>query len=279
MLRISAFFLLALAAVAQSAHEGNNPFPPYKIIGNIYYVGADDVTSYLITTPQGHIVINAGYEDTVPIIEAGIRKLGFKPSDVKILLNGQAHFDHVAGLSGLQKITGAKIWSSEREVAVLESGGAKDPRWGREVTYPPVHVDHVVRDGETLRLGGVDLVAHLTPGHSIGCTTWTMKVADAGKSYDVVFVGGTTINPGVRFLKDPTWPGIAEDYQRTFQVLHSLPCDVFLGAHGGYYGMQEKVKRMNGPVNPFIDPQGYRDFIDKSERTFQAQLAAEKAER
>jgi len=279
MLRISAFFLLALAAVAQSAHEGNNPFPPYKIIGNIYYVGADDVTSYLITTPKGHIVINAGYEDTVPIIEAGIRKLGFKPSDVKILLNGQAHFDHVAGLSGLQKITGAKIWSSEREVAVLESGGAKDPRWGREVTYPPVHVDHVVRDGETLRLGGVDLVAHLTPGHSIGCTTWTMKVADAGKSYDVVFVGGTTINPGVRFLKDPTWPGIAEDYQRTFQVLHSLPCDVFLGAHGGYYGMQEKVKRMNGPVNPFIDPQGYRDFIDKSERTFQAQLAAEKAER
>ncbi|HUA62401.1 MAG TPA: subclass B3 metallo-beta-lactamase [Verrucomicrobiae bacterium] len=279
MLRISAFFLLALAAVAQSAHEGNNPFPPYKIIGNIYYVGADDVTSYLITTPKGHIVINAGYEDTVPIIEAGIRKLGFKPSDVKILLNGQAHFDHVAGLSGLQKVTGAKIWSSEREVAVLESGGAKDPRWGREVTYPPVHVDHVVRDGETLRLGGVDLVAHLTPGHSIGCTTWTMKVADAGKSYDVVFVGGTTINPGVRFLKDPTWPGIAEDYQRTFQVLHSLPCDVFLGAHGGYYGMQEKVKRMNGPVNPFIDPQGYRDFIDKSERTFQAQLAAEKAER
>jgi len=279
MLRISAFFLLALAAVAQSAHEGNNPFPPYKIIGNIYYVGADDVTSYLITTPQGHIVINAGYEDTVPIIEAGIRKLGFKPSDVKILLNGQAHFDHVAGLSGLRKVTGAKIWSSEREVAVLESGGAKDPRWGREVTYPPVHVDHVVRDGETLRLGGVDLVAHLTPGHSIGCTTWTMKVADAGKSYDVVFVGGTTINPGVRFLKDPTWPGIAEDYQRTFQVLHSLPCDVFLGAHGGYYGMQEKVKRMNGPVNPFIDPQGYRDFIDKSERTFQAQLAAEKAER
>ena len=277
MRRISAFFFLALAAAAQSAHEGNNPFPPYKIIGNIYYVGADDITSYLITTPQGHIVINAGYEDTVPIIESGIGKLGFKPSDVKTLLNGQAHWDHVAGLRGLQKITGAKIWSSEREVAVLESGGAKDPRWGREVTYPPVHVDHVVRDGEVLHLGGVDLVAHLTPGHSIGCTTWTMKVTDAGKSYDVVFVGGTTINPGVHFVKDPTWPGIAEDYQRTFQVLRGLPCDVFLGAHGGYYGMQEKVKRMTGSGNPFIDPQGYRDFIDKSERTFQSQLAAEKS--
>ncbi|HUI57209.1 MAG TPA: subclass B3 metallo-beta-lactamase [Bryobacteraceae bacterium] len=279
MLRNSAFFLISIAAAAQSPHEGNKPFPPYKVIGNIYYVGADDITSYLITTPRGHIVINAGYEDTAPIIAASIRKLGFQPSDVKILLNGQAHYDHVAGLSALQKATGAKIWSSEREVAVLESGGAKDPRWGREITYPPVHVDHVVSDGEMVKLGGVTLVAHLTPGHSIGCTTWTMKVTDAGRQYDVVFVGGTTINPGVRLVKDPTWPGIAADYEKSFQALRSLHCDVFLGAHGGYYGMLEKVKRMNGPVNPFIDPAGYRDFVDRAARTFQAQLAAEKAGR
>jgi len=213
------------------------------------------------------------------MIGTSIRKLGFQPSDVKILLNGQAHFDHVAGLSALQKMTGAKIWSSEREVAVLESGGAKDPRWGKGVTYPPVHVDHVVSDGEGLKLGGVALVAHLTPGHSIGCTTWTMKVTDAGKQYDVVFVGGTTINPGVRFVKDPTWPGIAADFERSFHTLRSLHCDVFLGAHGGYYGMQERVKRMNGPTNPFIDPAGYQRFVDTEEKTLRERVAAESAGR
>jgi len=269
--------LVCLAAAAKSPHAGNNPFPPYQVIGNIFYVGADDITSYLITTPKGHIVINAGYEETPPIILASIQKLGFRPTDVKILLNGQAHVDHVAGLHALQKATGAAIWSSEREVAVLESGGVKDPRFGKQFTYPPVHVDHVVRDGEELKLGGVTLVARLTPGHSIGCTTWTMQVTDAGQQYDVVFVGGTGINPGVRLVKNPTWPGIAADFEKTFQVLRSLHCDVFLGAHGSYYGMLEKVKRRNGPVNPFIDPEGYRQFVDRSEKAFQAQLAAEKA--
>jgi metallo-beta-lactamase class B len=278
-MRFYPLLVISLAAWAQSPHDGNTAIPPYKVIGNIYYVGADDITSYLITTPQGHIVINAGYEDTPPIIEAGIRKVGFKPSDVKILLNGQAHYDHVAGLSALQKATGAKIWSSAREVAVLESGGAKDLRFGKEQRYPPVHVDHVVADGENLSLGGVTLVAHMTPGHSIGCTTWTMKATEAGKTYDVVFVGGTTINPGIRLVNDPTWPGIASDYEKSFQLLRGLPCDVFLGAHGGYYGMRDKIKRMNGPVNPFIDPAGYKRFIDEAEKTFQAQVAAEKAGR
>lgn len=268
--------LFVSAAHAQSPHEGNKPFPGYKIIANIYYVGADDITSYLITTPQGHIILNAGYEDTVPIIRDNIRALGFKPEDVKIMLNGQAHYDHVEGQRDLQKLTGAKIYSSAREVDVLESGGAKDARFGKEYTYPPVHVDHVVKDGEKVQLGGVTLVAHMTPGHSIGCTTWTMIVEDGGKKYNVVFVGGTTINPGVKLVKNPTWPGIAEDYTRTFQVLRGLPCDVFLGAHGGYYGMLAKYKQMkSGAANPFIDPQGYKDFIDRSEKVFRTQLASE----
>jgi metallo-beta-lactamase class B len=274
--RVLLALFLILTAYAQSPHEGNNPFPAYKVIGNIYYVGADDITSYLIATPQGHIILNTGYEDTVPIIRDNVRSLGFNLEDVKIMLNGQAHFDHVAGQYALQKLTGAKIYSSEREVAVLESGGAKDPRWGREQTYPAVHVDHVVKDGEKVQLGGVSLTAHLTPGHSLGCTTWTMTVTDGGKKYDVVFVGGTTINPGVRLVKDPTWPGIAADYEKTFKVLRSLKCDVFLGAHGNYYGMLEKRKRAEqGAGNPFIDPQGYRDFIDRAEKVFRAQLAAE----
>jgi|SRR5579872_5072262 len=277
MLRCAVIVLASIALYSQNSD--NQPFPPYKIIANVYYVGASDITSYLITTPAGHILINSGYENTPPIIVDGIRKLGFKIEDVKILLNGQAHFDHVAGQAAMQRLTGAKIYSSEPEVAVLESGGKADPRWGHEVTYPVVKVDHVVRDLEQVTLGGVTLTAHMTPGHSIGCTTWTMKVSDGGKSYDVVFVGGTTINPGVKFIGKPTYPGIADDYARTFRVLHALKCDVFLGAHGGYYGMKEKYKKMKdgAGTNPFIDPDGYRTFVDRAEKDYLDQLAKEKA--
>jgi metallo-beta-lactamase class B len=289
MSRFSVPVLIAFAAASMAQltaqtpqpdkKPDNQPFPPYRIVANLYYVGASDIASYLIATPAGHIIINSGYEDTPPLIRDGIVKLGFKPADVKILLNSQAHYDHVAGQFALQRITGAKIYSSGREVAVLESGGKADTRFGHEHNYPAVKVDHIVRDLETVTLGGTTLVAHMTPGHSIGCTTWTMRVSDGGKSYDVVIVGGATINPGVHFIGNPTYPGIAEDYARTFQTLHALPCDIFLGAHGGYYGMQAKYEKMKAgaAVNPFIDPQGYRAFIDQSEQTFQKQLAREKA--
>jgi len=269
--------LLALFLLA--SHEGNNPYPGYKVISNIYYVGADDITSYLITTPQGHIILNTGYEETVPIIRDNVRKLGFKLEDVKIMLNGQAHYDHVAGQHALQELTHAKIYSSAKDAPIVESGGVKDPRWGKEQTYPPVKVDHIVKDGETVELGGVKLVAHLTPGHSLGCTTWTMTVTENGRNYDVVFVGGTSINPGVRLVKNPTWPGIANDFEKGFQVLRGLKCDVFLGAHGNYYGMLAKRKRQEADPsaeNPFIDPRGYRAFVDKSEEVFRAQVAAER---
>jgi metallo-beta-lactamase class B len=234
--RLSLLLALALAVasgcLAQTTHEGNKPFSAYRIMDNLYYVGTEDIASYLIVTPKGHFILNSGYEDTPAMIRASVEKLGFKIIDVKILLNSQAHFDHVAGQAALQQMTGAKIYSSEREVSVLESGGKTDTRFGREVSYPPVHVDHVVADGERVTVGGVTLTAHLTPGHSIGCTTWTIQVTEAGKTYDVVFVGGTSINPGVRLVDHPTYTGIAEDFKRTFQTLRSLKCDVFLGAHG-----------------------------------------------
>lgn len=277
-MRYVALFTLAVASlIAQNNIPGNQPFPAYKISANIYYVGADDITSYLITTPAGHILINAGYAETVPIVEAGIRKLGFNPKDVKILLNGQAHYDHVAGMAALQKVTGGKIYSSERDAPVLESGGVKDPRWGKEQTYPAVKVDHILRDGEDIALGGVTVHTRLTPGHSLGCTTFTMTVEDAGNKLDVVFMGGTSINPGVHFVGKPTWPGIAEDFQKGFDVLKSLKCDLFLGAHGNYYGMKAKYERLGSGANPFLDPEGYKAFVAKSEKTFQDQLAQEKA--
>jgi metallo-beta-lactamase class B len=262
---------------AAQPHEGNDPFPPFGIIGNIYYVGANDIASYLITTSAGHFVLNGGYEDTAPIIRDSIQKLGFRPSDVKILLNGQAHFDHVAGQAVLQKWTGAKTYSSAKDAGVLESGGKSDPRFGKEYTYPAVKVDHIVKDEEKVTLGDTTIVAHLTPGHTMGCTTWTMTVTDGGKRYDVVFVGGTSINPGVRLVGRPTYPGIAEDYARTFRVLRSLKCDVFLGAHGAYYGMNAKreLQKKEPATNPFLDPQGYQAFIDTSERAYQEQLRRE----
>ena len=280
MLRFLAL-LIALAAIApaQDTRPDNQPFPPYRIAGNLYYVGASDITSYLVVTPAGDILINSGYEETPALIRDSIVKLGFRPADVKILLNSQAHGDHVAGQHEMQRLTGARIYSSAREVAVLESGGKADPRWGSETTYPAVKVDHVVRDLEQVRLGGTTLVAHMTPGHSIGCTTWTMRVVDGGKTYDVVIVGGTTINPGVVLVGHPTYPGIAEDYAHTFQTLRALPCEIFLGAHGGYYGMKEKYEKMKAGagINAWVDPQGYREFIDQAEKTFQEQLAREKA--
>ena len=278
--RVSVLFLMAFAAAAaQNGGADNQPFPPYHIAGPIYYVGASDITSYLIATPAGHIVINPGYEDTPPLIRDSIVKLGFKPRDVKIILNSQAHFDHVAGIAALQRMTGAKVYSSPREVAVLESGGKADRRFGREHTYPPVKVDHVVKDLEEVKLGGVTLVAHMTPGHSIGCTTWTLRVPDGGKTYDVVVVGGTAINPGVQLVGQPLYPGIAEDFVQTFRTLRALHCDIFLGAHGDYYDMQEKYKKLHAGAkeNPFIDPEGYRAYTDGAEKAYREELAREQA--
>lgn len=276
---LSLVLLCSLAAGAPGAEEGNQPFPPFRIIGNIYYVGARDIASYLIVTPAGDFLLNTGYEDTALLIRASIQHMGFHLSDIRILLNSQAHFDHVAGQAAMQKWTGAKIYSSAADATVLETGGKTDPLYGKEHTFTPVKVDRIVRDGEGVTLGGVTLVAHLTPGHTRGCTTWTMKVADAGKQYDVVIVGGTSINPGVRLLHAPTYPGIADDFAQTFRVLRSLHCDIFLGAHGSYYGMISKRERQQAGQGstPFLDPQGYRDYVDRAEQTYRAALRREES--
>jgi metallo-beta-lactamase class B len=277
-LPIAILFISALTAQSKLPPDAQ-PFPAYKIVGNIYYVGASDITSFLITTPAGHILLNNGYEGSVPLIQASVEALGFKMRDIKIMLNGQAHFDHVAGHAALQKLTGAKIFASEADAAVIEGGGKGDPRWEGEYSYPPVKVDRRLRDGDTVSLGGTTLVAHMTPGHSIGCTTFTMRVNDDRQEYDVVFVGGTTINPGVKLLNNPKYPNWAADYAKTFQVLRSLKCDVFLGPHGSHYGMKEKYARLTKgeKPNPFIDPSGYASFVDQSERVYKDQLARERS--
>jgi len=274
--------LLTMSGWAQPApHPDAQPVSPYRIAGNLWYVGTNDITAYLVTTPVGHIVINAGYEETAVLVRDSIEKLGFRSSDVKILLNSQGHFDHVAGTAALQKLTGAKVYSSAADATVMESGGAKDFRWGKEFTYPAVKVARKLADGDKVTLGGVTLVAHVTGGHSVGCTTWTMSVEEEGQRYHVVIVGGTTINPGVTLLNNAGYPAVARDFERTFQVLKSLRCDIFLGAHGGYYGMAEKYERLKRgeKPNPFIDPKGYAEHVDRAEKQFLDQLARERGKR
>jgi metallo-beta-lactamase class B len=266
----------AASAFAQNDPDWTAPFPPFRIAGNLYYVGSKDLASYLITTPQGNILINSDLEANVPLLQASIEKLGFRFKDTKILLISHAHFDHDAGSAKIRELTGAKYMVMDADVPVVESGGKADFQYGNrpEFLYPPAKVDRVLHDGDEVRLGGAVLVAHLTPGHTKGCTTWTMKVAERGKIYNVVIVGSPNVNPGYKLVLNNSYPQIAQDYQRMFDVLKSLPCDIFLGAHGGYFGLEEKYPLMNdASANPFIDPDGYKQFVTEKEQAFRDELA------
>ena len=264
---------------AQSAHrEWNAPFPPHRAIGNVYYVGSSFLASFLITTAEGHVLVNSGSEETVPLIQASVGKLGFKFTDIKILLESQAHVDHVAGHALVRKLTGARVLAMAGDDGVIAAGGLGDFQYENQWRWTPCPVDRVLHDGETVALGGVVLTAHLTPGHTKGCTTWTMTVEDQGTPYHVVIVGSARANPGYRLVDNAKYPGIAEDFKRTFQVLGSLECDVFLGAHGWYYGMEEKFAHLSeSGRNPFVDPKGYRDFLGRSEEAFLKDLEAQKS--
>lgn len=272
--------LLLLFLFSSTLFAADNPdwttnHAPFRIADNLYYVGSQDLAAYLVVTPRGDILINSNIASSPPQIRANVEKLGEKMSDIKVLLISQAHRDHVAGSAGILKLTHAQYEVMQGDVSVVETGGKTDFMFGGPTpSYPPAHVDRILHDGDTVSLGGTTLVAHLTPGHTKGCTTWTMKVTDKGKSYNVVIVGGTTLNPGTRLVHNPKYPQIAQDFDRTFAVLRGLPCDIFLGAHGGYFGMKAKYARMqaSGP-NPFVDPTGYKSFIDDSERKFKAELA------
>ncbi|WP_348268020.1 subclass B3 metallo-beta-lactamase [Edaphobacter paludis] len=270
--------MVVTAAVIAKAQDPawTTPFPSYRIAGNLYYVGSKDLASYLIVTPQGDILINSSLQSSPALIKKSVEKLGFKFSDVKILLISHAHWDHDAGSAEVMKLTGAKYMVMDADVPVVESGGRKDFHYGRspEDLYPPAKVDRVLHDGSEVRLGGTVLVAHLTPGHTKGCTTWTMKVTEGGKTYNVVIVGSPNLNPGYNLVNDPAYPQIAQDYEKTFQVLKSLPCDIFLGAHGSYYGMLAKyaLLKQRGP-KVFVDPQGYKTYVADRERAFRAELA------
>jgi metallo-beta-lactamase class B len=254
----------------------NEPVEPFCIMGNIYYVGAAGVSSYLVTTSQGNILIETGFAETAPLIEKNIEKLGFRLSDVKVLLVSHAHYDHAGGLAELKGATGAKFIAMEQEAAALARGGRDDFAFGDRLAFRPVKADQVIQDSDKVELGGVVIISHLTPGHTRGCTAWTMKASEGGKSYDVVLLGGTSI-PGYTLTNNAKYPQIIGDYAHTFEVLRGLKCDVFLAMHGFEFGLKDKMQRLakGQTANPFIDPQGYRKAIDKAEKNYRDQLAKE----
>lgn len=281
---ITLMLLSACISIAQQddaeRRAWNRPVKPFRVVGNIYYVGVAGVTSFLITTPQGHILLDSGFAETVPLIQDSVKQLGFRLEDVKVLINSHAHFDHAGGFAQLKELTGAKLMISTADAKLISSGGRDDFQWGDKFSFEPAQVDGLLRDKDKVELGGVTMIARITPGHTKGCTTWTMKVRESGRDLDVVFVGSTTI-PGYKLVNNSLYPNIAEDYAYTFALLKALPCDVFLAPHGSFFALDEKRLRLEkgGKTNPFIDPQSYRQFIAWTEKAYQKQLTEERQQK
>ncbi len=256
----------------------NQPVQPFRIIGNVYYVGAAGVSSFLIASPLGHILLDGGFVETAPQIEQNIAALGFRIRDVKFLLNSHAHYDHCGGLAELKRASKAQMIASKADAATLITGHQLSYGKGQSEThFPAVHVDRVIEDRGTVSLGGTALTAHLTPGHTKGCTTWTMPISDNRKTYQVVFYCSTTV-AGNQLVGNPKYPGIVGDYEHSFALLRNLPCDVFLGPHPDFFHMAEKMaEHKAGNRNAFVDPTELRRFVAESEEDFKVELARQKA--
>jgi metallo-beta-lactamase class B len=269
-----------VSAGAAGAGDWTEPFAPFRIAGNLYYVGSRGLASYLVTTPAGHILVNSDLEANVPMIRASVEKLGFKYSDIRVLLISHAHWDHSAGSALIKQQTGATYMVMGPDVPVVESGGKTDFQYGgdKSTHFPPTKVDRVLRDGEEVKLGDAVLVARLTAGHTKGCTTWTMKVKDGTRTLDAVILCSPNVNPGYKLVGNAAYPGIADDYARMFKTLASLPCDLFLGAHGNYFSMEDKYARMEkGTANAFVDPDGYRKYVAEKRAAFEAELKKQRS--
>jgi metallo-beta-lactamase class B len=258
---------------AQSDPSWRQPFDALRIVGNVYYVGTRGLSSFLIVTPAGGIILDSGEAETVPFIRASVEKLGFRLSDIKILLTGHAHFDHVGGHADLKRLTGAQVMVMDADRQALESGVDRSALGGPG--WKPVAIDRVLKDGDAVTLGGVTLTAHLTPGHTQGCTTWTMEAVQDGKKYQVAFTGSVTINEGVHLVGNTRVPAIAEHYAQAFRVLHGIKADVFVAQHGAVFALEDKARRATADprVNPFVDPEGYQGFVGRAEQTYLKQLA------
>ena len=272
-------FLLFLKTV-RTALKWDEPAEPAKIVGPIYFVGTKGLGSFLITGSEGHVVLYTGMPGSGQMIEKSIAKLGFNPKDVKLILTGHAHCDHVGGHAYLKKATGAKVAMMREEVELFESGGKLDFHYGdsKEFAFEPAKVDTVFRDEDEIKLGDIAIRALLTPGHTKGSTTYVMKVVDGGKTYTVVFPDGTSVNPGYRVARNPSYKGIDDDYRRTFRTLEKLKPDVWLAPHNEFYGLDAKLARAaKDGVKAWVDPEGYRKWVAAQKEKFEGRAKRERA--
>ena len=279
----AAISLLATSAYSQTPSQSppaveswDQPEEPVRILGPIYFVGTKGLGVYLFTTSEGHILMNTGMPSSGPMIEESIRKLGFKPDDIKLMINSHAHIDHAGAFAYFKERYGAQMSVMRDDVAAMESGDKGDFAYGNELVFPPVKVDRILRDGDTIKIGEVLLSAHHTPGHTRGATTWVTHIMVDGKTYVVVFPDGAGFNSGYRLAKDPSYPGIADDYRRTHHFLEMLTPDIWLAQHNEYYDLEDKRERAKTEgVDAWIDPEGYRRFIAGKKRAFEDQVDAE----
>jgi metallo-beta-lactamase class B len=280
LLFLTIFCCLSVGVYGQSADDiklGIAPVEPFRIAGNIYYVGSSDLTSYLIVTPKGNILIDSGMKEMVPQVKANIAKLGFRLEDTKIILNSHAHFDHAGGIAELRRLTNARFLASELDVPLLKRGGLDDPNFADRFPFEPTPPDGVLQNREKVQLGGTELTANITSGHTKGCTTWTTTVEEAKRKLNVIFVCSVSA-PGYKLVDNEKYPDIEADFRKSFEWFAKAKVDIFLASHAGSFDLETKSARsqIGAIVNPFIDPQGYKAFIDSNEKAFLERLKSQK---
>ena len=279
MYRLAAVCILSLGSLSSltaQPEKWTQPFPGHRVIENLYAVGTYDLGVFLVTSEAGHILINTALETSTPMILQNIEAMGYRLEDIKILLTMQAHWDHTAALAEIKQTSGAQMWATAGDAPVLEDGGFSDPHFGGRVTFKPVKVDKIITDGEVIQLGEIQLTVVETPGHTAGSSSYTMKVHEGGRDYNVVIANMGTINQGKRLVSDPTYPGVSDDFAETFRKQKAMDIDVWVAAHGGQYGLHDKYEAGQAySPDTFVDPEGFLAAVQRLEGLYLKQLADE----
>ncbi len=281
MFRASVVMLFAVCSLSLQAQylaanpDWNRPIEPFRVAGNLYYVGASDVSAYLITTSKGHILLDTGFRETVPLIEANLAKLGFHMTDVRLILTSHAHYDHAGGVADVKQRTKARFLANPAEAPLFRRGGKGDFAFGDKYPYPPVSPDGALSDGVPVKLGETALTPHFTPGHTKGCTSWAMKIQDGGRGYNVVIACSLSA-PGYKLVGNEQYPQIVQDFEASIAKLRALPCDIFVGFHSWDFALHQKRKAPS--ADAFVDPAGYKQFLDKAEAALATQVKTQSSQ-
>ena len=277
LVAVCGLVLVTAVPLAAQNPAWTRSFPGHRVIGDLYAVGTYDLAVFLITSDDGHILINTGLDDSTSLIRDNIQSLGFRLEDVEILLQMQSHWDHTAALAEIKEITGAEMWATEADAPVLEDGGFSDPHFGGRESFTPVSVDKIIREGDLVELGDIRLTVMETPGHTAGSSSYTMVAREGGRNYNVAIANMGTINPGKQLVVDPTYPGVLDDFAATFRKQKAMDVDVWVSAHGSQYGLHDKYEagQVYSPAT-FVDPDGFLAAVERLERAYLDQLAAER---